>query len=264
MSQGEDRVPAGSASNRAEDRKDDQRGQASRSSRLRYQEKHAHIRGRGLISSSALGLADGLITNIAFLTGFGEVAGLGLVRLAGLAALLAGSVSMFFGGLLAARSELDLFRADSRREAYEIEHERDEELAELKDMYVKKGLSEQEAALVVSRVSRDKEKFLEDMLTNELHIHDSNLENPLRLAAAVGSSFFVGALVPLAPYYLISSEHEATAFSVVISLAFLFSAGAWKGSIVGRDIWRSGLETLGIGALAAAALFIIGKLVGFE
>src|SRR5580658_6159317 len=98
----------------------------------RYQEKHEHIRGRGLISSSALGLADGLITNLAFLTGFGgAVSDLGLIRIAGVAAMVAGAVSMFFGGILAARSEFDLYRADSKREAYEIENERVEEIAEL-------------------------------------------------------------------------------------------------------------------------------------
>ena len=38
---------------------------------------------------------------------------------------------------------------------------------------------------------------------------------------------------------------------VIFSLAFLFGAGAWKGRIVGREIWRSGLETLLVGAVAA-------------
>ncbi|MDG6925173.1 MAG: VIT1/CCC1 transporter family protein [Nitrososphaerota archaeon] len=231
--------------------------------RPRYQEKHEHIRGRGLISSSALGLADGLITNIAFLTGFAEVADIGLVRLAGLAAVLAGTVSMFFGGVLAARSEFDLFRADSRREAYEIENEREEELMELKELYMAKGLTEQEADVVVSRVSAHKDRFLEDMLVNELHIHDSNLQSPFRLGAVVGISFLVGAAVPLIPYYFFVSKEDATVVSIVVSLIFLFSAGAWKGAVVRSGPLKSGTETLVIGAVAAAVLFIIGRFVGF-
>src|SRR5215469_7358311 len=87
----------------------------------KYQEKHKHIRGRGLISSAALGLTDGLVTNLSFLTGIsGAATDMGLIRFAGTAAMLAGAVSMFFGGILAARSERDLFEADSKREAYEI------------------------------------------------------------------------------------------------------------------------------------------------
>src|SRR6267143_3214464 len=90
-----------------------------RSRSPKYQEKHKHIRGRGLISSSALGLTDGLVTNLSFLTGFsGAAASIDLIRFAGIAAVLAGSVSMMFGGILAASSEFDLFEADSKREAY--------------------------------------------------------------------------------------------------------------------------------------------------
>jgi vacuolar iron transporter family protein len=169
-----------------------------------YVERHPHISGRGLISASALGLADGLVTNLAFLTGFsGAVSSDSLIRFAGLAAMLAGTVSMFFGGMLSARSEHDLFKADSDREAYEMEYETDEEKSELKWIYMDKGLTEQEADMVVARLLANKEKFLEDMLTNELHVHEHSLQNPYRLGAVIGLSFLIGSFVPLAPYYLV-------------------------------------------------------------
>jgi predicted membrane protein (TIGR00267 family) len=226
----------------------------------RYQEKHQHIRGRGLISSSALGLSDGLITNLAFLTGFGGAeSSITLIRFAGLAAMIAGSVSMFFGGVLGSRSELDLFHADSRREAFEIENERDEEVEELKTLYMDKGLTESEAKMVVSRVSSDKERFLEDMLANELHIHRSHLEKPYKVGLVIGLSFLLGALAPLLPYFLNTQKSLDATVSVVFSLAFLFVAGAWKGRIVQRGVLRSGLETMLIGAFAAAVLFAIGS-----
>jgi vacuolar iron transporter family protein len=230
----------------------------------RYQEKHSHIRGRGLISSSALGLADGLITNLAFLTGFGGAGtSLDLIRFAGLAAMLAGTVSMFFGGILAARSDADLFRADSNREAFEIENEREEEIMELRELYMEKGLTELEAATVVARVSSHKDRFLEDMLVNELHIHKSSLESPYKMGSAIGLSFLVGALVPLLPYYLLGVKEYALEASVVFSLIFLFSAGVWKGRVVAKSPWRSGLETLFIGAAAAGILYVIGTFLGF-
>ena len=147
--------------------------------------------------------------------------------------MIAGAVSMFFGGILAARSEFDLFRADSKREAYEIENEREEEIMELRELYMEKGLTAQEADSVVARVSANKDRFLEDMLVNELRIHSSHLENPYKLGVAIGLSFLVGALVPLLPYYLTGMKEQALAASVIFSLAFLFSAGAWKGRIVG-------------------------------
>lgn len=211
----------------------------------------------------ALGLVDGLITNLSFLTGFAAAADLSLVRFAGLAAVLAGTVSMFFGGVLQARSEFDLFRADSRREAYEIKNERDEEIAELKELYMKKGLTEQEATIVVARISSRDDKFLEDLLANELHIYREDLENPYKRGSVIGFAFLIGALVPLLPYYLIGIERDALAVSVVLSLGFLLSAGAWKGNIVGRSPLKSGLETLLIGAAGAAILYAIGSFLGF-
>lgn len=186
-----------------------------------------------------------------------------LIRFAGIAAVLAGSVSMFFGGLLAERSEHDLFQADSRREAYEVRYERHEELAELKSLYVNKGLSEQEADLVVNRIASDEKKFLEDLLANELHIHESQLRNPYLAGGVLGSSFLLGALVPLIPYYLLSAKVDSLVFSLVVSLVFLYAAGAWKGRLVQRAAWKSGLETLAVGAVASALLYLIGSALTF-
>ncbi len=226
----------------------------------RYQEKHKHISGRGLVSASALGLSDGLITNLAFLTGFGgAVSSMSLIRFGGAAAMLAGSVSMFFGGILAARSEADLYKADSKREAFEIENEPDEELMELKTLYLEKGLTEDEAEMVVKRISQDKQKFLDDMLANEVHIHRANLENPLKMGGVIGVSFLLGSFVPLVPYLLFSLKGSALPISLIVSLLFLFSAGAWKGLIARRNAVTSGLETLLIGAVAAGILYLIGS-----
>ncbi len=227
-------------------------------------EKHEHIHGRGIIRDIALGLSDGVVTNVAFLAGFsGAILDLGVIRLAGIAAMLAGAVSMFFGGLMAARSEHDLFRADSRREAGEIESEPEEERTELKNFYLEKGLTQEESEMVVNRVTSDKKKWLEDQLIHELHIHEKELEKPLKVAGVIGLSFLVGALVPLTPYLVFSSTRFSMIVSIVLSLAFLFCAGSIKGRLAGRKYWKSGLEMLAIGGVASALLFFIGSLLVF-
>ena len=229
-----------------------------------FLEKHKHIRARGLIASSALGLSDGLITNLAFLTGFaGAVSSIDLIRFAGIASMFAGAVSMFFGGILGARSEVDLFKADSKREAYEIEQEPDEERWELKNLYIRKGLTESEADTIVSGITSDKKRWLEDMLIHELHLHESNLENPVKIGAVIGLSFLLGAFVPLGPYFVFSAKSTSVIVSVTIALAFLFAAGFWKGRVVSRRAWKSGVETFAIGAAASAILYVLGTLFEF-
>ncbi len=241
-----------------------QRPAATGGESVLFLEKHRHIRARGLIASSALGLSDGLITNLAFLTGFaGAVSNIELIRFAGIASMLAGAVSMLFGGVLAARSELDLFKADSKREAYEIDKEPDEERWELKNLYMRKGLTENDANSVVDKITSDKKRWLEDMLIHELHLHRSNLENPLKVGIVIGLSFLLGAFVPLSPYLVLSVKSTSVIVSVTIALGFLFVAGYWKGLVVSRRAWKSGLETLALGAAASAVLYVLGTLFVF-
>src|SRR5206468_12549353 len=227
-------------------------------------EIHKHIRARSYIGGSALGVSDGLVTNLAFLSGFAAIeSNIHLVRIAGVASILAGAISMFFSGVLAGRSEYELFQADKKREAGEIEQEPEEERGELTDFYMAKGLTRDEAEKVVRRIASNKEKFLEDILMHELHVHQTKLSNPIKMGGVIGLSFLVGALIPLAPFLLLTTATVALAISALVSGLFLFLVGAWKGRVVGRKAWRSGLETFLIGFAAAGILYLIGKGVGF-
>ncbi|SRR5712692_8321485 len=227
-------------------------------------EIHKHIRARGYIGSSALGISDGLVTNLAFLSGFaGFIPDIPTIRIAGTASMLAGAISMFFSGFLAGRSEYDLFQADRKREAGEIEEEPEEEKSELKNFYLAKGLTEDEARRVVERIAADKQKFLEDILIHELHVHETKLENPFRMGGVIGLSFLVGALIPLIPFFFLPTKIDSLVVSGLVSSLFLFIVGVWKGRIVGRKLWRSGLETLLIGAAGAAVLYVIGTALHF-
>jgi VIT1/CCC1 family predicted Fe2+/Mn2+ transporter len=237
---------------------------AKKSPKKKIEEKHKHIPARGLISKIALGLTDGVVTNLAFLAGFaGAIQSLEFIRLAGIASMLAGSVSMFFGGLSSARSEEDLFRADSRRELNEIESEPDEERQELKEFYLGKGLTQDESEIVVRRITNDKKKWLEDLLMHELHLHKEELDNPLKVATVIGLAFLVGAFVPLAGYIFAMQRSFAIELSISFSLVFLFLLGGWKGKLAGRKFWSAGLEMFLIGAAASVLLFAIGSLLVF-
>lgn len=224
-------------------------------------EKDKHIRGRSWIAHIAVGLSDGLVTNLALLAGFAAAdSSLGTLRLAGAAALFAGSVSMFFSGMLEKRSENDLFKADSMRELEEIEKEPEEERSELKSMYMDKGLTTSEAELVVRRVSSNKKKWLEDVLLHELRLHKSNLENPYWLGLFTALSFLGGAFIPLAPYLFLSVRDSALVLSATVSLIFIFGIGVWKGSSAKKSPWRSGAEMIIIIAVVATLiLFAIGQ-----
>ncbi|MDA4129760.1 MAG: VIT1/CCC1 transporter family protein [Thaumarchaeota archaeon] len=242
----------------------EQKKVVSTSGKRKIEEKHKHIPGRGLIGNLALGLTDGVITNVAFLAGFaGANQGIAIIRFAGYASMLAGAVSMFFSGLNASRAEHDLFKADANRELLEIEQEPDEEKQELKNIYIEKGLTAKESEIVVRRISSDKQKWLDDLLIHEIHVSREELEHPLKMASVIGLSFLIGALVPLLGYLFSIDRVVSIATSVILSLVFLFFVGGWKGRLVERKFWRAGLEMLLIGVAASSLLFLIGYVLVF-
>jgi VIT1/CCC1 family predicted Fe2+/Mn2+ transporter len=51
--------------------------------------------------------------------------------------------------------------------------------------------------------------------------------------------------------------------SLSTSLLFLFVVGAWKGRIVGKNIWRSGIEMLSVGVAGSIILYAIGTALFF-
>ncbi len=230
----------------------------------KLEEKHKHIPARGLIGNLALGLTDGVITNVAFLAGFaGANQSIGIIRFAGYAAMLAGAVSMFFSGLNAARVEEDLFKADAQRELTEIEQEPDEEKQELKSFYVGKGLTSEEADIVVKRISSNKQKWLEDLLIHEIHVSKEELEHPIKVAGVIGLAFLAGALIPLTGYLVTTDRFISIIASIAASLVFLFIVGGWKGRVAGRKFWKGGMEMLLVGAGASSLLFLIGYVLVF-
>jgi predicted membrane protein (TIGR00267 family) len=83
------------------------------------------------------------------------------------------------------------------------------------------------------------------------------------MGGVIGLSFLVGALIPLAPFILLPTKNTSILTAALIAPLFLFGVGVWRGRIVGRKIWRSGLETLIIGVAASAVLYLIGTALVF-
>jgi VIT1/CCC1 family predicted Fe2+/Mn2+ transporter len=80
----------------------------------------------------------------------------------------------------------------------------------------------------------------------------------------IGLSYIAGGLVPLAPYFFLTSVHAGLVASVIVTLLALLLFGYIKGRFTTPRPWKSALQTIVVGALAAAAAFGIARLVGSE
>lgn len=202
--------------------------------------------------NDGLGAVFGIVSGIAGYTGGGH-----FVLVSGLAGMLASALSMGSGAYLATKSEREVFEAEMTREHREIEENPDEEKEELSLFYQLKGLSEEEADQVVSRMAENKDVMLKALAHEELGLSQDAFPSPTTAAVSASISTGVGALVPIIPFFFMHG-YPAILLAAVISLVAHFAVGAAKSLITVRSWWKSGLEMTIVGAIEAAITFGIG------
>lgn len=229
--------------------------------------EESHQDGAGqYIKSAVYGGLDGIVTTFAVVAG---VAGAqltpGVVLILGFANLVADGLSMAVGDYLSTKSEQEYHRAERRREEWEVEHYPDGEKREMVELYVAKGMSEDDAKTVVEIFARHKKAWIDVMMLEELGIVGDD-ESPLRNAVVTFLSFGLFGFVPLLAYVLVrlapALPINTFATASVATAVTLFGLGALKVKITGRRWLVSGLEMLLMGGLTAAAAYGVGMLLG--
>ena len=215
----------------------------------------------GRLREVVFGAQDGILSTVALVTSVAVAIGDGAtILVAGLAAALAGMISMATGAYLGSRAEQDVQQAEIAREAREMEENPAEEFAELVVVLQREGRSFQEASDMAAEIAQDKEAWLRTMVEKELGISADMTTNPVKDALVMGVSFVVAAMVPIVPYLFLGGW-TAIVVSIVAALVGLFVLGMGKGRMVSKAPILQGLEVLGIGAVSAAIGFALGDLV---
>src|SRR5436190_8327209 len=129
--------------------------------------------GGNALRAAVLGANDGLVSNFCLIMGVsGAGGGRAPIVIAGLAGLLAGSISMALGEWLSVQSARELYANQLRIEATELEGHPDEEEAELQQIYGAKGLTQDEARDLARRIVRgDRAEGLDTMAREGLGIN---------------------------------------------------------------------------------------------
>lgn len=217
------------------------------------------------IGDMVYGGLDGIVTTFAVVSGVaGAGLGSGIILILGLANLLADGLSMAAGAYLSSKSEGEYYDREREREAWEIEHFPDGERAEMIEIYEAKGYSAADARTLIDIHAKDRELWLDEMMVQELGMLPDE-RRPMLSAAATFGAFLVAGSVPLLVYLLglFLPVDPAVAFpvSIVLSALALFGLGAAKVFVTERNWFRSGLEMLVIGGLAAGVAYLVGYLL---
>lgn len=225
-----------------------------------------------VIRDVIIGFADGLTVPFALTAGLSSLGSTRLVVMGGLAELFSGCISMGLGAYLAAATE---------REAYT--HQRDALVGEYIDEPKRRCREEKIYQILADRYSVSREAtrpFVEEIARRctsqvdgdesdpwvkfvmdvEVNIEAPDVNRAWISALTMGLSYFIGGLVPMIPYFLMSKATEALVVSIAITVCILLIFGYIKNWVMIRNK-RAGikgaLQTLIIGALAAGTSYAI-------
>jgi VIT1/CCC1 family predicted Fe2+/Mn2+ transporter len=219
--------------------------------------------GGNALRAAVLGANDGLVSNFSLVMGVaGAELAASTILLTGVAGLLAGAISMALGEWLSVQSSRELYANQLRIEREELEVAPEEEAIELALIYRAKGLSPDAAGALAARLVADPNSAIDTLAREELGIDPEGLGGSAATAALTSFVLFaLGAVVPVAPYFVVAGW-TAVAASVLLSGLALIAVGAGTTLFTGRGALFSGLRQLGFGLAAAAVTYGAGRLVG--
>ena len=168
---------------------------------------------------------------------------------------------MGLGGYLPARSDVEHFLNERRREEQEIVEKADAEKQEIVHIFQQYGATAEECAPIVTALVRKPEAWRDFMMRFELGLEEPNLQRAIRSALTIGTSYVVGGLVPLAPYMLMHDSRRALVISAAVTLLALGVFGFVKGHFTGVPKLKGALQTALVGSLAAAVAYLIAKFI---
>jgi VIT1/CCC1 family predicted Fe2+/Mn2+ transporter len=221
-----------------------------------------HFTGSEFVRDVVIGMSDGLTVPFALAAGLSGIANsTAIVITGGLAEIAAGSIAMGLGGYLAAKSDAEHYATERATEQREVVTIPEVEVAEVEQVFLSYGLEKEESALVANALRLRPEAWIDFMMRFELGLEKPDPKRAFSSALTIGLSYIAGGLIPLSPYFFISTTATALIVSVVFTLVALFIFGYIKGRFTGTRPFRSAIQTMLIGGLAAAVAFGLAKFI---
>jgi len=227
-----------------------------------HDEAHGGALGERLnwLRAAVLGANDGIVSTAGLVVGVaGATDARSSLLTAGLAGLLAGSMSMAAGEYVSVSTQRDSEKAALAEERRELRDQPEAELEELTELLEDRGLS-RDVALEAAQQLTERDA-LKAHARVELGIDPDQLANPWHAAWASFLAFTAGALLPLLAMVLPPAAWRL-AVTVVSVLAALVLTGWTSARLGAADPRRAMLRNVAGGALAMAVTYGAGALLG--
>jgi VIT1/CCC1 family predicted Fe2+/Mn2+ transporter len=214
------------------------------------------------LRAGVLGANDGIVSTAGIVMGVaGATTDRTAIMIAGVAGLVAGAMSMAAGEYVSVSTQRDSELALLDEERRELREEPEDELAELADIYVGKGLSEDLAVEVARQLTQH--DALGAHAEAELGIDPDDITSAWNAAFASMVSFTIGALLPLLTILLVTQDARiaVTVASVAVALALT----GWASARLGYGgAGRAMVRNVAGGLFAMGITYLIGTLLGAQ
>jgi VIT1/CCC1 family predicted Fe2+/Mn2+ transporter len=214
------------------------------------------------LRAAVLGANDGIISTASLVIGVAAAgSSTSSIILVGVAALVAGAMSMAAGEYVSVSSQADIERADLAIEKAAIENHFEQEKNELAHIYQTRGVSPELSTQVADQLMAH--DALGAHARDELGIFDQASAQPMQAAAYSAVAFTLGAALPLAAVFLIAFFQLQAQLILLLglsSLVFLAALGATAAYVGGAPIKTAVLRVTFWGALAMLITAGIGEL----
>lgn len=217
------------------------------------------------ISEFVYGGIDGAITTFAVVAGAtGASLEIHVVIILGFANLIADGFSMSIGNFFSTKAERDSYEKHKAVEYWEVEHLRDKEIAEVREIYEKKGFKGELLDKVVEVIIADKDVWVDTMMKEELELMKDG-KTPIRTASVTFISFLVIGFIPLLAYVFSAVFDQNTEnlflYSCLLTGTGLTIVGYLKSKVTEKN-WIIGIaETLLLGGIAAVLAYFVGDIL---
>jgi len=192
------------------------------------------------LRTAVLGADDGIVSTASLLVGISSASGSrSTLVTTGIAALVAGAMSMAAGEWVSVSSQRDGERADLDLERAEFTADPSAELAELTAVYVRRGVPEALARQVAEAMSTN--DVVDAHARDELGLDPNALVRPGQAAFASATAFALGALIPTITVSLAPAGFRTIALATT-ALVVLGALGAVGAKVGGGNRWRGALR----------------------
>jgi vacuolar iron transporter family protein len=212
------------------------------------------------LRAAVLGANDGIVSTASVVMGVaGATDSKPAIITAGLAALVAGALSMAVGEYVSVSSQSDAEKAYIEKERAELENDPDGELDELTQAYIDEGVSPATARKVAEELTE--KDAMKAHLRIEFNLDEQDISSPTQAAIASLLSFTVGGLVPFLAVVFAPNELRIWVTSVAVLIA-LVATGYLSASVGGASRLRAVLRVVIGGLIAMGVTYLIGHLFG--